>query len=434
MLAVSRNEFKLPSVPVRLNVPVPLPPTVTPPPLVALKLPPVEVAKVTVKLPGSSRVLITHQGRVEGNMRIVDARNGEVLDSRKVSILEELADPASREQLISNLSDAYADQTVVNLMNAIFPIKVAAVVSGVAYINRGADGGLSQGEVLSAVRPGRPIIDPDTGVQLGVAETELGQVTLAEVEDARSKAPVGQLQLQTGDILKRGYVAKGQRSSQGGRMAAPARSGGTVGNLDGQPLTLAVGKVRINPLGRNAVVRGANIGRVSNDLMVKLSQFPEFDVMERSEIDQIIDEKAFTTMAQGTSTRGALRELEGADYLIVAVIDDFLIRTERTRVPYVDELQIRYFGTVESTLRMVDVHTGRLVGADKIRLSERIRDAADERVAVADLLDLYTSELVHRISENLKSRLRGEDLRPTRPVLDTQRPRPPKPQFNRPNF
>ena len=392
------------------------------------------IEQVTMKLPGSNRAIVTHQGRVEGNMRIVDARSGEVLDSRKVSILEELADPVGSNQLISNLADAYADQTTVNLMNAIFPIKVAAVVSGVAYINRGSDGGLSTGEVLTAVRPGQPIIDPDTGVQLGVAETELGQLALAEVEDARSKAPVGQLQLQTGDILKRRAEARGQRSGQQASRAAPVRSGGSVGQADGRPLTLAVGKIRINPAGRNRAVRGANIDRVTNDLMVKLSQFPEFDVMERSEIDQVIDEKAFTSIAQGRSMPAAMRELEGADYLVIATIDDFLIRTERKKIPYTDEMQVRHFGTVESTLRMVDVHTSKLVGADKIRLSERIRNAGDQAVAVSDLLDIYSSELVHRISANLKARQRGEDTRPARPVLDADRPRPVRPAVRQPNF
>ncbi|MCB1958920.1 MAG: hypothetical protein KDE68_00070, partial [Rhodocyclaceae bacterium] len=80
------------------------------------------IEQVSMKLPGSNRVMVTHQGRIEGNMRIVDARSGDVLDSRKVSILEELAEPAGESQLISRLSDAYADQTTVNLMNAIFPI------------------------------------------------------------------------------------------------------------------------------------------------------------------------------------------------------------------------------------------------------------------------------------------------------------------------
>lgn len=392
------------------------------------------IEKVTMKLPGSNRVLTSHQGRVEGNMRIVDARSGEVLDSRKVSILEELAEPAAQEQLISNLADAYADQTTVNLMNAIFPIKVAAVVSGMAYINRGSDGGLSSGEVLTVVRPGQAIIDPDTGVQLGVAETELGQVTLAEVEDARSKAPVGQLQLQTGDILKRRTEARGQRSAKAASRAMPVRSGGDAQQADGGPLTLAVGKIRINPRGRNQAVRGANIDRVTNDLMVKLSQFPEFDVMERAEIDQVIDEKAFTSMAQGRSMPAATRELEGADYIVIATIDDFVIRTERKQVPYTDEIQTRHFGTVESTLRMVDVHTSKLVAADKIRLSERIRDAGDPSVAVSDLLDLYSSELVHRISENLKARQRGEDIRPERPVLDADRPKRAMPAVRKPNF
>lgn len=388
----------------------------------------------TMKLPGSSRIIKSNQGRVEGNMRIVDARSGDILDSRKVSIFEELAEPAGLTQLISNLSDAYADQTVVNLMNAIFPIKVAAVVSGVAYINRGSDGGLSQGEVLRVVRPGQPIIDPDTGVQLGVAETEVGQLTLAEVEDARSKAPVGQLSIQTGDMLKRQPDARGQRSAQAAAAAAPVRSGGTVDLPGGKPLTLAVGKIRINPRGRNQAVRGANIDRVSNDMMVKLSQFPEFDVMERAEIDQVIDEKAFTAIAQGGSMPAAMRNLDGADYLVMATIDDFLIRTEQKQIPYTDEIQTRHFGTVESTLRMIDAHTGKVVGADKIRLNERMRNASDQAMAVADLLDLYTSELVHRISGNLKARQSGEDTRPERPVIDAQRPPPQQPTVRRPNF
>jgi curli biogenesis system outer membrane secretion channel CsgG len=199
-------------------------------------------------------------------------------------------------------------------------------------------------------------------------------------------------------------------------------------------LTLAVGKIRINPRGRNQAVRGANIDRVTNDLMVKLSQFPEFDVMERAEIDQVIDEKAFTSMAQGRSMPAAIRELEGADYIVIATIDDFVIRTERKQVPYTDEIQTRHFGTVESTLRMVDVHTSKLVAADKIRLSERIRDAGDPSVAVSDLLDLYSSELVHRISENLKARQRGEDIRPERPVLDADRPKRAMPAVRKPNF
>ncbi len=392
------------------------------------------IEKVSAKLPGSNRLIVTHQGRVEGNMRIVDARSGEVLDARKVAIREELAEPAATDQLITMLADAYADQTVVNLMNAIYPIKVAAVVSGVAYINRGSDGGLSPGEVLNVVRPGQAIIDPDTKVQLGVAETELGRLTLAEVEDARSKAPVGDLQLQTGDILKRQYESRGMRSGQSVAAAVPARSGGSVEQPGGRPLTLVVGQILINPRGRNQAVSGANLDRVSNDLMVKLSQFPEFDVMERAQIDQVIDEKAFTSIAQGGSLQGAMGQLEGADYLVIAQIDDFLIRTETKPVPYTNEMQTRHFGTVESTLRMVDVHSGKLVAADKIRLSERLRDAADRAVAVADLLDLYTSELVHRISENLQARQRGEDTRPGRPVLEAQQPKPQPAAVKRPNF
>ncbi|MCB1761090.1 MAG: hypothetical protein KDI68_15070 [Gammaproteobacteria bacterium] len=390
------------------------------------------VERVSMKLPGSERLIFTHQGRVEGNMRIVDARSGEVLDSRKVSILEELAAPEAADQLITRLADIYAEQSVLNLMNTIYPIKVAAVVSGIAYINRGTDGGLAVGERLLAVRPGEAIIDPDTGVRLGFAEQELGEVALAEVEEARAK--VVSDRLQRGDILKRRPEARGSRSAEVANQSAPARSGGSAGQQGGAPLTLAVGKIRLNPLGRNHSARGANLDRVSNDLMVKLSQFPEFDVMERAEIDQVIDEKSFAAIAQGRSLPLAMRELEGADYLVITTIDDFLIRSERKPVPYTDEIQTRYFGTVESTLRMVDVHTGRLVAADKVRLREQLRDGSSDAEAVADLFDLYSSELVYRISDNLKARQQGEDSRPERPLLDAQRAKPEMRKVRRPEF
>ena len=80
------------------------------------------------------------------------------------------------------------------------------------------------------------------------------------------------------------------------------------------------------------------------------------------------------------------------------------------------------------------MHTSKLVAAEKIRLSERIREADDDAMAVSDLLDLYSSELVHRISQNLKSRQAGEDTRPARPVLDADRPKPVQPAIRKPNF
>jgi curli biogenesis system outer membrane secretion channel CsgG len=374
-------------------------------------------------------------GHIEGNMRVVDARTGDIMDSQKVSVSQVIENAASEARMITELADAYADQVTVNLINAIYPIKVAAVVSGVAYINRGNDGGLSVGETLRAVRPGQPIIDPDTGVQLGMAEAELGQLVLNEVDDARSKAVVGQLGLQTGDILKRLAQAKGQRSGQAAMAAVlPARTGGKAENANGKPLTLAVGRVKINPRARNRRLTDANGIRITNDLMVKLSQFPEFDVMERAEIDQVLDEKTFTAIAVGTPPEATLRQLQGADYLVHTAIDDFMVRLESTKVPYTDEIQQRYFGTVEASVRMVDVHSGKLTSAIKIRIDDRMRNVNSDSMATNDLIDRVTTEMATRISDDLFARQNGELVPIGRRVPDIGQERQPPVKINRPNF
>jgi len=386
----------------------------------------------STRLPGSSRVFISVEGHVEGNMRIVNARTGDIIESRKVSINKTVEKAKTEGRIITELADAFAEQVTVNLMNTIYPIKVAAIVSGVAYINRGTDGGLSIGEKLNVVRPGKAIIDPDTGVQLGVAETNLGSLELDEVDDARSKASTNGLALMVGDILKRSAEFKAKRNGQRALSKAAQRTGGDASKAGGKALTLAVGQVKINPRGNNKQLVDVNGDRMTNDLMIKLSQFPEFDIMEREEIDQILDEKAFTSIAAGRSPVSTLRELEGADYLIHAMIDEFRVRVERKEVPYTDEIQTRYFGTVEASVRLIDVHTGRLASAIKVRINDRIKKVDSLSLATNDLIELLTTEMAVSISDDLSARQKGE-LVPIARSAKTIRKKA-EPAVRRPNF
>lgn len=141
----------------------------------------------TSRLPGSSKTFTSQFGQIEGSMRIVNVRNGEIMASRQVSLQEKVKQGRSEERTIALLANAYAEQAVMNLMSAIYPIKVAAIGNeGAVYINRGADGGLSVGETLTAYRPGAAIVNPDTGAQLGHTESLLGDVVISVVDEARA--------------------------------------------------------------------------------------------------------------------------------------------------------------------------------------------------------------------------------------------------------
>lgn len=354
----------------------------------------------TTQLPGSSRVFIQKIGHVEGNMRIVDARSGKIMESRTVSVEEAVEAGADGSRIVSALANAYAEEVVLMLMNAIYSIKVATVSGdGTVYVNRGSDGGLFVGESLDAFKPGKPVLDPDTGVQLGVEETVIGQVVLSEVEDARSKgAYSGGGSLQPGDLLKRALQNKDARTSQGGKSEV-ARTGGSLpgGPAKGAPggkATLAVGLIQLNQNARTDGLDQGHMKRITDDFIVKLTNTNRFQVMERQEVDQVLDEKAFAAVASGGDIQERLKQLVGADYLIHGEVSNLYTNTEKKVIKALNEEQVRVSGIAEGTVRIVDAHTGAIVAADKIRLDERIKQSGDETQALSDLMDRFTTQAV----------------------------------------
>ncbi len=382
-----------------------------------------------LKLPGSNKSFKSKVGYVKGNMRIVDARSGDILASSKISVKEKLNSNSKSKRLASLLADAYAEQVVLNLMSAIYPIKVAAFTAdGTIYINRGNDGGLYIGEKLTAYRPGQAVIDPDTGIQLGVSETVLGEVTVFEVENARSKGSSA-TELRIGDILKRSVNNKNKRTSVAGKQIADSRSGATVGSAySNDAVTIAVGKIKLNRKGKNSLLSGDAINRVTDDLIIKLSQNPRFDVMERQQVDQLIGEKEFNVITQGGDIELSLKKLVGADYFVYGTINDFYINAEKKHIAVIDEVETTNKGVVEANLRIVDVHTGKIVSAEKIRLNEKLGSIKDKNQAIGSLLDRFTTQIV----SNVVSRLYPNDIQPSgfkkeKPTKDVRK-------INRPNF
>ena len=361
----------------------------------------------TQRLPGSSRSFTRRIGTVEGNMRIVDARSGDVLASRKISVSQPLAAQAGLNRAVTELADAYAEQVVLMLMNAVYPIKVAHVAAdGTVYVNRGDDGGLYKGEVLTAYSPGQAIIDPDTGVQLGVEETPVGQVRITEVEEARSKGLVQGGRLVKGDILKRSPDNRGRRASAANReqASAPQRSGGVMAGGErpaaGRPqdrLTIAVGRLKLTPGARTSRMVPGTVQRVSDELILKLHDSNRFRVMERQEVDQVLDEKTFEAIAAGGDIQDRLRELQGADYLIHGTIINYYLDIQQRKVPYLDEIQTTGNAVAEGIFRIVDVHSGAVTGGTKVEVRKKYTRIDDLNRVFADLRDRFTTRAVASI-------------------------------------
>jgi curli biogenesis system outer membrane secretion channel CsgG len=350
--------------------------------------------KEVTKLPGSTRTLEQQVGRVEGNLRIVDARSGEIRESRKIAVRKELEASAEKTRLVTNLADVFAEEVVAVLMQALYPIKVVAVAQdGTVYINRGDDGGLAKGERLRAYRPGKAIVDADTGARLGTEETEIGEVVIHDVEDARSKGGVvAGRGVAVGDVLKRDPARRlqGPRAPESSGPPLPTSGKGVA--RTGRP-TLAVGTFRIAAAGRTEAITPAHLSTLTNELIVKLTNTNRFQLMDRQEVDQLLDEKAFRAASSGTNIKVYLGQLAGADYLILGEISKFTL--EERRIPVVNEL--RTMGVGEGTLRVVEVARGAVVAAEKVHVEARLDPGAQRSGDVSGLVDRLTTEVVVRV-------------------------------------
>jgi len=362
------------------------------------------------KLPDSSRVFTRRLGQARGNMRIVDARSGIVIESKKIAV-EQLIDlSAETTELIDRLADAYAEQVVLMLMNSLYPIKVAHVSSnGLVYINRGDDGGLYVGEELEVFKPGQAITDPDTGVQLGVEEEFIGKLIVTEVDTSRSKGEQIQgMGVNRGDLLKRMLKNKGKRAEQARfeQRTAPDYTGGKLDSAKPakknvsaklKPM-IAMGSLKLNPAAKTSGGFNRNhIKRIADEMINRFTNSKRFQVMERQEVDQVLDEKTFETIAVGGNIKSRLAQLQGADYLIHGEVVNFYANRTSKKLAYLDEVQTRLDVFAEGMFRIVDVHSGSIISSENIRIKKKIKGNKDAGQIMSDLIHQFASESVNRI-------------------------------------
>ncbi len=368
------------------------------------------IKEQTFKLPNSSRVITVLDGFAEGNIRLVDARSGDIIESQKITVKKQLERQAGQNRLITSLADDFAAQIAANLLNAVYPIKIAAMDNETIYINRGLDGLLQTGSTFAVMRPGQKILDPDTGVELGTTENKIAEVELLQVDKNRSLAKILEgSDLQSGDVLK--LVTNGTApptTSKGGysgntlgNNTKTSASSAKTGQIDGKA-TLALSKITLNTrkkVTNNSIIYAVQEGtmdQLTDILTDNLARTNRFVMMERREVDQIIDEKAFQVVATSGDIRDYLQQLQGADYLVVGELTNFYLHIERKKVPYLDEVQVHYTGFMEGNIRIVDSHTSAIAASDKIRLKRRFKNIGIEEIRTS-MIDQYAIEAANGI-------------------------------------
>lgn len=107
----------------------------------------------------------------------------------------------------TRMAEKVSAQMADQLVDLVFPMKVLNVQMPQAFINRGQDGGLQEGDKLNVYRPGVALIDPDTGENLGSTETLIGNVKVTRVNPKFTIVTIDSKSfsqpIQKGDIVRK---------------------------------------------------------------------------------------------------------------------------------------------------------------------------------------------------------------------------------------
>lgn len=90
----------------------------------------------------------------------------------------------------SRAMDKCVDWIVDNMEKLPWEGKVVSYKNGQVYLNAGSDSGIKLGDTFTVYKAGEELVDPDSGISLGVEETLAGQIQISKVMPKFSIATV----------------------------------------------------------------------------------------------------------------------------------------------------------------------------------------------------------------------------------------------------
>jgi curli biogenesis system outer membrane secretion channel CsgG len=148
------------------------------------------------------------EAKVTVDIRIYDTTTSQVLDSQSCTGIAKSSGLAIsytdkdwgvggsnfKKTPLGQATRQAIDQAVrfitLRMENVRWQGKVVLVKDNVIYINHGSQSNIMLRDKFDVFKPGEALIDPDTGMNLGSEEAQIGQIEIVEVQDKYSKAAV----------------------------------------------------------------------------------------------------------------------------------------------------------------------------------------------------------------------------------------------------
>ena len=368
--------------------------------IVYAKLESVKANSQSTALPYSSSGKRIEQNTVNARLylRVINVAEGRVAGAASVNtqLSETLLQGMPARQLDQHdVYDAVSKDAFNKILDIIFPARIVSTEPFV--INRGSNDSVYVGDTYSVEREGKDVTD-ETGIKLGRLRNQVGEVSIAQVQETLSV-----VELVSGEAKQQDLVLSLSTHDQAG----PSRTGAELGsNKEGQKrqtgkATLIIGKIAVSAGGNTGLMHATSTDELTNDLMVKLTQTNRFDILERQQVDQVLDEKVFNALTQGEDISARLRTLTAADYLIHVSVNDLYVKHESNTIAALGETVTKHFVHGESTLRIVDVHTGKVIAADKVGLKRLLGKSLSKSEISNIALDKFSTSLVSEIVDQI---------------------------------
>ncbi len=162
------------------------------------------------------------------DLRLVNTSTGEIVLAENVrktknglsgSIGHKNMNFNSRQQFNNSLVGKATRAAVENVIELIgtnsselpWEAKVIVAKNGDVFINSGKTGGVEVGETFTVMRPGEALIDPDTGLNLGSVDTEVG--TIKVVDNSIGEGKASKCRIVSGNDFSKGDLVKMNSSS-----------------------------------------------------------------------------------------------------------------------------------------------------------------------------------------------------------------------------
>lgn len=343
----------------------------------------------------SNKQLLKKMVDVRLRLRVINVKTGMIKGAASIhtKLSEALLQGMESESDSFTVYDKLAKLASAKILDITYPAKIVSLDP--LIISRGSNDGVKSGDTYIVQREGKEIKDSN-GLVLARLKQKVGSV-----EVIKTQKTIAIVNIISGDNFQQGDLA--ELEIEGGASVSSQTQSSVPINKSTPPAakkiaTLAMGKFTLNSsLKTSKTFTLGHLKRISDGIINNLTNSKRFIVLERQEVDQILDEKTFETMMAGGDIRSRLGKLAGADYLLHGELSNFYIHIERKKIPYVNEYQTSAKTHAEGIFRIVDVHKGSIISSEKIRISHKLKRIKDTTQATSDLIDQFVNESAAKI-------------------------------------